>query len=89
MLRIGNKGSYSIFPKHFHLASVTHSHFTRSARNCLLFIQSYNCQIRRKINYPLTTLTWNHLQGKFNEYDFFCPLPKSLTVLPIKCFIST
>ena len=59
-------------------------------RNGLIFIPSYNSvRFRRKSNIHSTTLTWNHLQDKLNEYDFFCLSPKSLKVLLLKYFIFT
>ena len=50
-----NKDSFSIFNENFKLVSNTHSYNTRSARNGLLFVPSYNSQIWEKINY-----TFNH-----------------------------
>ena len=47
-----NKDSFSIFNENFRLVSTTHSYNTRSARNGLLFVPSYNSQIWEKINYP-------------------------------------
>ena len=47
-----NKDSFSIFNENFKLVSTTHSYNTRSARNGLLFVPSYNSQIWEKINYP-------------------------------------
>ena len=85
-----SKDSFSIFTKHFKLTSATHSCNTRSMRNGLIFIPSYNSvRFRRKSNIHSTTLTWNHLQDKLNEYDFFCLSPKSLKVLLLKYFIFT
>ena len=46
-----NKDSFSIFDENFKLVSTTHSYNTRSARNGLLFVPSYNT-VRFKINYP-------------------------------------
>ena len=37
-----NKDSFSIFNENFKLVSTTHLHNTRSPRNCLLFVPSYN-----------------------------------------------
>ena len=46
-----NKDSFSIFNENFKLVSTTHSYNTRSARNGLLFVPSYNSQMWEKINY--------------------------------------
>ena len=71
----------------FKLALVTHYCTTRSARNSLLFVPSYNSVrfVRKSIIHSVT-LTWNHLQDKLTEYDFFFLSPKNLILL--KFFIS-
>ena len=54
-----NKDSFSIFTKHFKLASATHSYNTRSMRNNLLLISSYNAaRFRRKSIIHSITLIW-------------------------------
>ena len=40
-----NRDSFSIFNENFKLVSTTHSYSTRSARNGLLFVQSYNTDL--------------------------------------------
>ena len=66
-----SKDSFTIFTKHFKLTSATHSCNTRSMRNGLIFIPSYNSvRFRRKSNIHSTTLTWNHLQDKLNMTFF-------------------
>ena len=47
-----NTDSFSIFNENFKLVSTTYSYNTRSARNGLLFVPSYNSQIWEKIDYP-------------------------------------
>ena len=77
-----NRDSFSIFNKNFKLVSTTHSYNTRSARNGLLFVPSYNTvRFGRKSIIHSTTLTWNYLQDKLTEYNFLCLTPKSLKIL--------
>ena len=84
-----NKDSFSIFNKNFKLVSTTHSYNTRSARNGLLFVPSYNTvRFGRKSIIHSTTLTWNYLQDKLTEYNFLYLTPKSLKILLVKFFIS-
>ena len=84
-----NKDSFSIFNENFKLVSTTHSYNTRSARNGLLFVPSYNTvRFGRKSIIHSTTLTWNYLQGKLTEYNFLCLTPRSLEILLVKFFIS-
>ena len=53
-----DKDSFSIFNKNFELLSTTHSYNTRSARNGLLFVPSYNTvRFGRKSIIHSTTLT--------------------------------
>ena len=74
-----NKDSFSIFDENFKLVSTTHSYNTRSARNGLLFVPSYNTgSFQRKSITHSTTLTWNYLQDKITEYNFLCLTPRSL-----------
>ena len=81
-----NKDSFSILNENFKLVSTTHSYNTRSARNGLLLVPSYNTvRFGRKSIIHSTTLTWNYLQDKLTEYNF---LPKSLKILLVKFFIS-
>ena len=47
-----NRDYFSIFNENFKLVSVIHSYNTRSVRNGLLFVPSYNSQIWEKTNYP-------------------------------------
>ena len=59
-----------------------HLYNTRSARNGLLFVPSYNTvRFGRKSIIHSTTLTWNYLQDKLTEYDFLYLTPKSLKIL--------
>ena len=84
-----NKSSFSIFNENFKLVSTTHSYNTRSFRNSLLFVPSFNSvRFGRKIITYLTTLTWNYLQDKLTEYNFLCLTPRSIKTLLIKFFIS-
>ena len=84
-----NKDSLSIFNKNFKSVSTTHSYNTRSARNSLLFVPSYNTvRFGRKPIIHSTTLTWNYLQDKLTEYNFLYLTPKSLKILLVKFFIS-
>ena len=53
-----NRDSFSIFNENFKLVSTTHSNNTRSARNDLLFVPSYNTvRFGRKSIIHSTTLT--------------------------------
>ena len=62
--------------------------YTRSVRNGLLFVSSYNTvSFGRKSIIHSTTLTWNYLQDKLTEYNFLCFTPKSLKILLVKFFI--
>ena len=55
-----NTDSFSIFNENVKLVSITHSYNTRSARNDLLFVPSYNSvRFRRKSIIHSTTLIWN------------------------------
>ena len=84
-----SRDSFSIFNVNFKLVSTTHSYNTRSARNGLLFVPSYNTvRFGRKSIIHSTTLTWNYLQDKLTEYNFLCLTPKSLKILLVKFFIS-
>ena len=84
-----NKDSFSIFIEDFKLVSTTHSYNTRSARNGLLFVPSYNTvRFGRKSIIHSTTLTWNYVQDKLTEYNFLCLTPRSLKILLVKFFIS-
>ena len=84
-----NRDSFSIFHENFNLVSTRHSYNTRSARNGLLFVPSYNTvRFGRKSIIHSTTLTWNYLQDKLTEYNFLYLTPKSLKILLVKFFIS-
>ena len=84
-----NKDSFSIFSDNPKLVSTTHSYNTRSARNDLLFVPSYNTiRFGRKLVIHSTTLTWNYLQDKLTEYFFLCLTPRSLKTLLVKVFVS-
>ena len=84
-----NKDSFSIFNENFKLVSTTHSCNTRSARNGLLFVPSYNTvRLVRKSIIHSTNLTWNYLQDKLTEYNFLCLTPKSLKMLLVRFFFS-
>ena len=84
-----NKSCFSIFNENFKLVSTTHSYNTRSFRNSLLFVPSFNSvRFGRKIITYLTTLTWNYVQDKLTEYNFLCLTPRSIKTLLIKFFIS-
>ena len=84
-----NRESFSSFNENFKLVSTTYSYNTRSARNGLLFVPSYNTvRFGRKSIIHSTTLTWNYLQDKLTEHDFLYLTPKSLKILLVKCFIS-
>ena len=84
-----NKSCFSIFNENFKLVSTTHSCNTRSFRNSLLFVPSFNSvRFGRKIITYLTILTWNYLQDKLTEYNFLCLTPRSIKTLLIKFFIS-
>ena len=83
-----NRDSFSIFNENLKLVSTMHSYNTRSARNGLLFVPSYNTvRFGRKSIIHSTTLTWNYVQHKFAEYNFLCLTPKSLKILFVKNFI--
>ena len=59
-----NKDSFSSFNENFGLVSTTHSYHTRSARNGLLFVPSYNSvRFGTKSVVHSTTLTWNYLEA--------------------------
>ena len=84
-----NKDSFSILNENFKLVSTTHSYNTRSARNGLLLVPSYNIvRFGRKSIIHSTTLTRNYLQDKLTEYNVLCLTPKSLKILLVKFFIS-
>ena len=84
-----NRDSLSIFNENFKLVSTSHSYNSRSARNGLLFVQSYNTvRSGRKSIIHSTTLTWNYLQDKLTDYNFLYLTPKSPKILLIKFFIS-
>ena len=84
-----NKDSFSIFNENFKLVLTTHSYKTRSARNGVLFVPSYNTvRFGRKSIIHSTTLAWNYLQDKLTEYNFLCLTPRSLKILLVKFFIS-
>ena len=84
-----NRDSFSIFNENFRLVSTMHSYNTRSARNGLLFVPSYNTvRFGRKSIIHFTTLTSNHLQDKLTEFNFLNLTPKSLKILLVKFFIS-
>ena len=71
------------------LVPTTHSYNTRSPRNGLLFVPSYNTvRFERKSIVHSTTLTWNHLQDKLTELNFLNLTPKCLNILLVKLFIS-
>ena len=83
-----NRDSFSIFNENFKLVSTTHSYNTRSARNSLLFVPSYNTvRFGRKSIIYSTTLTWNYLQDKLTEYNFLRLTPKCPKILLVKFFI--
>ena len=83
-----NKDSFSIFNENFKLVSTMHSYNTRSARNGLLFVPSYNTvRFGRKSIIHSTILTWKYLQDKLTEYNFLCLTPKSLKRLLAKFLI--
>ena len=85
-----NKDFFSIFNKNVKLVSTTHSYNVKSARNGLLFAPSYNTvRFGRKSIVHSTTLTWNYLQYKLNEYSFLCLKLKSLKILSVKFFTSS
>ena len=66
-----NRDSFSIFNENLILVSTMHSYNTRSARNGLLFVLSYNtARFGRKSIIYSTILTWNYLQDKLTEYNF-------------------
>ena len=68
-----NRDSFSIFNENFKLVSTMHSYNTRSARNGLLFVPSYNTvRFGRKSIIHSTTFTWKYLQDKLTEYNFLC-----------------
>ena len=70
------------FNENFKLVSTMHSYNTRSARNGLLFVPSYNTvRFGRKSIIYSTTLTWNYLQDKLTEYNFLYLTPKCLKIL--------
>ena len=84
-----NKDSFSILNESLKLVSTTHSNNTRSARNGLLLVPSYNIvRFGRKSIIHWTTLTRNYLQDKLTEYNVLCLTPKSLKILLVKFFIS-
>ena len=83
-----NTDSFSIFNENFKLVSTTYSYNTRSARNGLLFVPSYNSQIWEKIDYPFNYLPWNFLRDKLTEYNFLCLTLKSLKILLVEFFVS-
>ena len=77
--------SFSIFNENFKLVSTTHTYNTRSARNGLLFVPSYNTvRFGRKSIIHSTTLTWNYLQDNLTEYNFLRLTRKSLQILLAK-----
>ena len=83
-----NMDSFSIFTENFELASAVHSYNTRSERNGLLSVPSYNSvRFGRKSIIHSTNLIWNHLQNKLTEYDFLNLLSKSLKILLLKLFL--
>ena len=84
-----NKDSFSIFNENFELVSNRHLYNTRSTRDSLLFLPSYNAiTFGRKLIIHSTTLTWNYLQDKLTGYTFLYLTPRSLKILFVKFFIS-
>ena len=84
-----NRDSFSIFNENLTLVSTMHSYNTRSARNGLLFVPSYNTvRFGRKSIIHSTRLTCNYLQDKLTEYNFLHLIAKSLKILLVKIFIS-
>ena len=84
-----NKYSFSIFNENFKLVSTMHSYNTRSARNALLFVPSYNTvRFGRKSIIHSTTLTWNYLEDKLTEYNFLCLTLRRLKISLVAFFIS-
>ena len=80
-----NMDSFSIFNENFKLVSTTHTYNTRSARNGLLFVPSYNTvRFGRKSIIHSTILTWNYLQDNLTEYNFLRLTRKSLQILLAK-----
>ena len=68
-----NRDSFSIYNESFKLVSTTHLYNTRSDRNGLVFVPSYNTvRFGKKSIIHSTTLTWNYLQHKLTENIIFC-----------------
>ena len=83
-----DKDSLSNLNENFKLVSTTHSYNTRSARNGLLFVPSYNSvRFDRRSIVHSTTRTWN-CQDKLTEYNFLYLTPRSLKILLLKYLIS-
>ena len=67
------------------------SYNTRSARNGLLLVRSYNTvrfgrkSIMHRFNHSYMEF---YLQDKLNEYNFLCLTPRSLKILLVKFFFS-
>ena len=84
-----NRDYFSIFNEDFKLVSTTHSCNTKSARNGLLFVPSYNTvRFGRKSIIHSATFTWIYLQDQLAEYYFLYLTQKSLKILLVKIFIS-
>ena len=83
-----NKDSFSIFTEKLKLFSTNHIYHTRSARNGLLFVSSYNPvrSVRKAIAHS-TILIWNYLQKKLTEYNFLCLTPRNLKMLLVEFLI--
>lgn len=80
-----NMDYFSIFIKNFKFASVAQSYNTRSPRNGLLFVPSYNSvRFDRKSIIHSATFTCNHLQDKLTECKFLSLSPKSLKILLLR-----
>ena len=74
-----NRDSFSNFNENFKLVWTMHSYNTRSARNGLLFVSTYNTlRFGRKSIIHSTTYTWNYLQYKLTEYNFLHLTPKNI-----------
>ena len=74
--------------ENFKLVSTMYPYNTRSARNGLLLVPSYNSvRFGRKSIIHSTTVTWNYLQ-ELTEYIFLSLTPRSFKILLVKFFIS-
>ena len=89
MLNVSSEHSFNMDSENFKLELFIYSYNTRSARNGLLLVPSYNSvRYGRELIIHSTTLSWNDLEDKLTEYDCLCLSTKSFKKLLLKFFVS-